>query len=211
MNAKKSLVKKTDDSLIYVIRGQKVMLDEDLARIYGVPTGRLNEQVKRNLARFPEDFMFQLTEKEYESLKSQFAISSSGADLRSQSELSNDDGESLKSQNATSNLKSQNMTSSGRGGRRYMPYVFTEHGTVMLASVLNSPKAVHASIQVVKAFVRLRELIIANKSMSKRLDELEDKYDKQFAVVFDAVRRLMTPPTKDGDRKRVGYRRKDEK
>lgn len=201
MNATKDLVKKTDDSLIYTIRGDKVMLDEDLARIYGVDTRTLNQAVKRNLDRFPKDFMFQLTEKEYENLRSQFVISSS-------------EDQNLRSPNATSksNLKSQSVTSSsGYGGRRYMPYVFTEHGTVMLASVLNSPKAVHASIQVVKAFVRLRELIANNKALSKRLDELEDGYDKKFAVVFDAIRRLMAPPVKDGERKRVGYKRKDEK
>jgi len=203
MNATKDLVKKTDDSLIYTIRGHKVMLDEDLARIYGVTTTRLNEQVKRNLERFPKDFMFQLTEKEYESLRSQFAISNAPEDnLRSQSVISKKEDK---------NLKSQSVTSSGRGGRRYMPYAFTEHGTVMLASVLNSPKAVHASIQVVKAFVRLRELITANKTLSKRLDELEDNYDKKFAVVFDAIRRLMSPPVKAAERKPLGYKRKDEK
>lgn len=173
MNATKDLIKKTDDSLIYSIRGHQVMLDEDLARIYGVSTARLNEQVKRNSSRFPGDFMFRLTEKEYQNLISQSATSS-------------------------------------HGGRRKLPYVFTEHGTVMLASVLNSPKAVHASIQVVKAFVRLRELISANKTLSKRLDELEDNYDKKFAVVFDAIRRLMAPPAKETERKRVGYKRKDE-
>lgn len=189
MNATKDLIKKTDDSLIYVIRGQKVMLDEDLARIYGVGTKVLNQAVKRNQDRFPKDFMFQLTEKEYENLRSQIVTSSQ------------DDG----------NLKSQNATSSaGHGGRRVPPYAFTEHGTVMLASVLNSPKAVHASIQVVKAFVRLRELALASKDMAKKLDALEEKYDKQFAMVFDAVRRLMTGPQKSGERKRMGYRRKNE-
>lgn len=200
MNATKDLIKKTDDSLIYVIRGQNVMLDEDMARMYGVSTKVLNQAVKRNLDRFPKDFMFQLTEKEYENLRSQFVTSSS-------------ESENLRSQNATSktNLKSQSVTSSsGYGGRRYTPYVFTEHGTVMLASVLNSPKAVHASIQVVKAFVRLRDLIANNKTLAKRLDELEDSYDKKFAVVFDAIRRLMAPPVKQGERKRVGYKRKNE-
>lgn len=196
MNATKDLVKKTDDSLIYTIRGDKVMLDEDLARIYGVDTRTLNQAVKRNSNRFPKDFMFQLTEKEYESLRSQYAIS-------------NDPEDNLRSQNATSNLKSQIVISS-HGGRRKLPYVFTEHGPVMLASVLNSPKAVHARIQVVKAFVRLRELMIANKDLSKKLDSLEEKYDRNFAVVFDAIRRLMAPPVKQGERKRVGYKRKNE-
>lgn len=213
MNAKKDTVKTTDDSLIYVIRGQKVMLDEDLARIYGVQTRRLNEQVKRNLGRFPKDFMFQLTEKEYENLMSQNATSSADSDLKSQSAVAKDERQ-VKSQMVTSksgeHLKSQNATSNW-GGRRKLPYAFTEHGTVMLASVLNSPKAVHASIQVVKAFVRLRELITNNKTLSKRLDELEDKYDQQFAVVFDAVRKLMTPAAKESERKQIGYRRKGEK
>jgi hypothetical protein len=194
MNATKDLVKKTDDSLIYVIRGQKVMLDEDLARIYGVSTKRLNEQVKRNLVRFPKDFMFQLTEKEYDLLKSQFMILNETKKTASSS--------------AIANLKSQIATSSW-GGRRKLPYVFTEHGTVMLASVLNSPQAVHASIQVVKAFVRLRELMLANKDLAKQLSVLEERYDKQFAVVFDAIRQLMTGPQKP-ERKRVGYRRKNE-
>jgi hypothetical protein len=202
MNATKDLVKKTDDSLIYVIRGQKVMLDEDLARMYGVDTRTLNQAVKRNEDRFPKDFMFQLTEKEYDS-------------LRSQSVISNDEDQNLRAQSVTSkkddkSLKSQSVISNGRGGRRYMPFAFTEHGTVMLASVLNSPKAVHASIQVVKAFVRLRELISNNKALAKRLDEMEDNYDKKFAVVFDAIRRLMTPPVKTTERKKVGYRRKNE-
>ncbi|HET6992393.1 MAG TPA: ORF6N domain-containing protein, partial [Bacteroidia bacterium] len=126
-------ISKTEDSMIYLIRGHKVMIDEDLARIYGVTTKRLNEQVKRNLDRFPKDFMFQLTEKEIISLRSQFATSNEG-----------------------------------KGGRRYAPYVFTEHGAVMLASVLNSPVAIKASIQVVKAFVRLREMLIANKELAEK-------------------------------------------
>lgn len=202
MNAPKELVKTTEDSLIYIIRGQRVMLDEDLARMYGVDTKVLNQAVKRNHARFPAEFMFQLSEKEYDT-------------LRSQSVTSNEEDTDRKRPTATpgeetKSLRSQNATSKGRGGRRYMPYVFTEHGTVMLASVLNSPKAVHASIQVVKAFVRLRELMIANKNLSKKLDELEEKYDKQFAVIFDAVRRLMEPVKPTGERKRLGYKRKDE-
>ena len=103
---------------------------------------------------------------------------------------------SLRSPIATSN--------ENRGGRRYFPYVFTEHGAVMLASVLNSPTAVKASIQVVKAFVRLREMLIANKELAEKLDLLEKKYDKNFAVVFDAIRRLMDPPV--AKRKKIGYR-----
>lgn len=135
------------------------MLDSDLAELYGVTTGRLNEQVSRNRERFPSDFAFQLTQQEFARLMSQIAISKKG-----------------------------------RGGRRKLPYAFTEHGAVMLASVLNSPIAVQASIQVVRAFIRLRELLVSHKELAKRLDELEAKYDKQFAAVFEAIRQLMTPP-----------------
>ena len=202
MNATKDVIKKTDDSLIYIIRGQKVMLDEDLARIYGVGTKVLNQAVKRNLERFPKEFMFQLTEKEYDNLRSQIVTSN-----EEPAQLKTAPGTTKKDDKA---VAPQNPTANGRGGRRYLPYAFTEHGAVMLASVLNSPKAVHASIQVVKAFVRLRELIANNKALSKRLDELEENYDKKFAVVFDAVRRLMTPPVKEGERKKIGYKRKNE-
>jgi len=153
---------------IHLIRGQRVMLDSDLAKLYGVTTKRLNEQVKRNVYRFPEDFMFQLTKEETESLRSQFATSKTG-----------------------------------RGGRRTLPYVFTEHGAVMLANVLNSPTAVQASIQVVRAFIRLREMLITHADLARRLDELEKKYDKQFAVVFEAIRALMSPPQKET--KRIGF------
>ncbi|HTF02818.1 MAG TPA: ORF6N domain-containing protein, partial [Bacteroidia bacterium] len=163
----------------------------------------------RNITRFPTDFMFQLTEEEYSSLKMQPFLTDADQPVVTPEK-------NLKSQNATSKgtkatSKSQNATSSStHGGRRTMPYVFTEHGTVMLASVLNSPKAVHASIQVVKAFVRLRELMLANKDLAKKLDSLEEKYDKQFAAVFDAVRRLMEAPEKPAPRKRIGYKRKSD-
>jgi phage regulator Rha-like protein len=156
------------ESRILLIRGHKVMLDSDLAEVYHVSTKRLNEQVKRNRERFPEDFMFQLTHKE------------------------------------TANLWSQSATSnSGRGGRRYRPYAFTEHGAVMLASVLNSPVAVQASIQVVRAFIRLREILATHRQLARQLADLEQKYDKQFKVVFDAIRELMAPPKKE--RKQIGF------
>ena len=152
---------------IILIRGQKVMLDADLAVLYGVTTKRLNEQVKRNYNRFPDDFAYQLTTQE------------------------------------VATLRSHSATSKGRGGRRTLPYAFTEHGAVMVASVLNSPIAIETSIQVVRAFVRLREMLASHKELSRRLDELEQKYDKQFAVVFDAIRQLMTPPTKE--QRQMGY------
>jgi hypothetical protein len=159
------------EQLIFLIRRQKVMLDADLARIYGVTTTRLNQQVSRNLDRFPEDFMFQLTQDEFKNLMLQIATSSSGY-----------------------------------GGRRKLPYVFTEHGAIMLASVLNSPVAVRASLQVVRAFVRLRELLASNTELARKLAELEQRvagHDEHIQSLFEAIRRLMTPP-KTG-RGRIGF------
>ena len=124
---------------IVTIRGLKVILDADLAKIYGVPTKRLNEQIKRNPARFPEDFIFQLTDEENNNLRSQFA------------------------------------TSSLHDGRRYLPYVFTEHGSIMAATVLNSPKAIEMSVFVVRAFIKMRETLANNKALALKLAELEKK------------------------------------
>jgi hypothetical protein len=140
---------------IYLIRGQKVMLDNDLAKLYKVETRTLIQAVKRNTERFPLDFMFQLNNQEVISLRSQFVISKTG-----------------------------------RGGRRYLPYVFTEQGVAMLSSVLNSDRAIEVNIQIMRAFVKLREMIASNKELAKRLDELESKYDEQFKVVFDAIREI---------------------
>lgn len=157
------------ESQIFLIRGQKVMLDADLAELYGVPTKRLNEQVRRNSERFPEDFMFQLTTEEFANLKSEFETSS------------------LRSQIATSN------NPAGRGGRRHLPYAFTEHGAIMVASVLNSPRAVEASVQVVRAFVQLRQMLASNAELSRKLVAMEKKYDIKFKAVFDAIHELMAP------------------
>ena len=146
---------------IYLIRGEKVMLDEDLARMYRVPTKRLNEQVTRNIKRFPEDFMFQLSGGE-------------AAVLRSQIE-----------------------TSKGRGGRRYLPRAFTEQGVAMLSSVLRSERAVQVNIAIVRAFVRLRQLLATHKNLARKIETLERKdaeHDAKFRVVFDAIRELMKPP-----------------
>ena len=161
------------ESQIFLIRGQKVMLDADLAELYGVETKRFNEQVRRNSERFPEDFMFQLTAEEFANLRSPF------------------DTSSLRSQIATSNNSVGNTA--GRGGRRYLPYAFTEHGAIMAASVLNSPRAVEASIQVVRAFVQLRQMLASNVELSGKLAALEKKYDIKFRAVFEAIRELMTP------------------
>jgi hypothetical protein len=144
---------------ILVIRGHRVMLDADLAVLYGVTTKRLNEQVRRNRARFPEDFMFQLSSEEVRSLRAQFATSNKG-----------------------------------RGGRRYAPYAFTEQGVAMLSTVLNSERAILVNIEIMRAFVRLRQMLASNAELARELDALEKKYDAQFKVVFDAIRQLMSPP-----------------
>jgi hypothetical protein len=159
------------ESLIITLRGQRVILDSDLARLYGVTTTRLNEQVKRNPDRFPPDFMFSLSQQE-------FAV-----------------------------LISQNATSKGRGGRRKLPNVFTEHGALMVANVLNSPRAVHMSVFVVRAFVRLREMMIANHEMAAKLEELDRRvagHDEAIRSLVRAIRQLMAPQEKP--RRSIGFR-----
>jgi ORF6N domain len=168
------------ESAIHLIRGQRVMLDADLAMIYGVTTKRLNEQLKRNRLRFPRDFAFQLTVQEFTNLKSQIA---------------------------TSSLRSQSVTSSSHGGKRKLPWVFTEHGALMLASVLNSAIAVQASVRVVRAFVRMREMVAANAQLAAKLQELErrlDSHDEGIANLFAALKQLLEPsePTK---RREIGF------
>lgn len=165
------VVQGTIEHRIHIIRGEKVVLDSDLAVLYGVQAKRLNEQVKRNRRRFPPDFMFRLTAREAHALRSQTATL---------------DG--------------------GRGRhRKYAPYAFTEHGVVMLASVLNSDIAVRVSLQIVRAFVRLRAAIAAHTELARQLAQLERKYDGQFAVVFEAIRHLMEPsPSKP--KRTIGFR-----
>jgi len=163
----------TIERKIYLIRGQKVMLDSDLAALYGVETKVLNQSVRRNVMRFPLDFRFQLTAEESDALRCQTGILELHDYLRSQS--------------VTLKL--------GRGKhRKYLPYVFTEQGVAMLSSVLNSDRAVQVNITIMRAFVKLREMIASHKELTKRLDEMENKYDSQFKIVFDAIRALVTQP-----------------
>jgi hypothetical protein len=160
---------------IHQIRGQKIMLDSDLASLYGVTTKRLNEQVRRNLSRFPSDFMFRLTVSEAEDLRSQIATSRSG-----------------------------------HGGRRHLPFAFTEHGAVMLASVLNSPQAVETSVFVVRAFVKLRELASTHRILADKLTELErrvGKHDESIRSLVTAIRQLMSPP--EPKRRRIGFHKEE--
>jgi ORF6N domain len=164
-------------SRILLVRGQKVMLDADLAELYGVSTGRLNQQVRRNRDRFPSDFMFQMTNQEVERLRSQIAISI---------------GE---------------MQHVGRGGRRYLPHAFTEHGAIMAATILNTPRAIEVSVFVVRAFVRLREMVAANKELSKKLDELERRvshHDEAITSIVKAIRELAAPP-ESKPKRRIGF------
>ena len=165
------------EPLIRTIRGQQVLLDSDLAILYGVETKRLNEQVKRNIERFPDDFMFQLTKVELINLKSQIATSSeTDNSLRSQIVTLNTENHSLRSQNATLNedinLKSQIVTSS-HGGVRYLPYAFTENGIAMLSSVLRSPIAIQVNIRIMRAFTAMRQFIASNAQIFQRLDIME--------------------------------------
>src|SRR6266699_6857661 len=175
------------------------MLDSDLARLYGVEARALNQAVARNRKRFPADFMFQLTPREYESLRSQTVISKEGGstDDVSQSVMS-----SLGRRHER--LRSQIVTSkTGRGGRRYRPYAFTEQGVAMLSSVLRSQRAVMVNLGIMRAFVRLRQMLVSHRSLARKLAEMEKRYDAQFKVVFDAIRELMEPAKKP--RKRIGF------
>ena len=153
--------------LILLIRGQKVILDADIAALYGVQTGMLVRAVKRNLDRFPPDFMFQLSKDEFDNLRCQFG------------------------------------TSSSWGGRRYAPYAFTEQGVAMLSSVLKSKRAVRVNIEIIRTFVKLREILATHKDLARKISAMEQKYDGQFKVVFEALRALMEPPKRK--RKTIGF------
>lgn len=167
------------DRLIHEIRDERVMLDSDLASLYAVETKALNQAVKRNRSRFPVDFMFRLTRAEFD-------------DLRRQS--------------GTSSLRSQFATlKRGRGKhRKYLPYVFTEQGVAMLSSVLRSQRAVKVNIEIMRTFVRLREMAITHADLARRLDGLESRYDSQFKVVFEAIRQLMEPSS-SRPRPKIGF------
>src|SRR6266513_949829 len=155
------------ESRIYLLRGHKVMLSPDLAELYEVEPRALVQAVKRNIERFPADFMFQLSQEEFDNLKSQIVISSWG------------------------------------GVRRATPYAFTEQGVAMLSSVLRSKRAVLVNVEIMRAFVRLRQMLVAHVELARKLAALEKNYDAQFKVVFDAIRELMTPPA--GKKRPIGF------
>ena len=173
----KAVVAEIIGSKILFIRGHKVMLDAALAELYGVETRTVTQAVKRNIGRFPADFMFQLKNQEVIALRSQSVTSKTG-----------------------------------RGGRRYMPYVFTEQGVAMLSSVLNSEQAIQVNIAIMRAFVRLKEMLSTNKELANKLSQLErkiEKHDGEIKLVFDAIRQLMTPP--ETKKKKIGFNRDKEK
>lgn len=170
---------------IYLLRGQKVIFDYDLARLYGATTGNLNKAVRRNPDRFPSDFMFQLTPEEVRDLKCQIGIAN---------------------QETGSNLIFQFGRSKGRGGRRHMPYAFTEQGVAMLSSVLKSDRAVKVNIAIMRAFVRLRKMLETNRELAHKFAELEKhvgKHDAEIAAIIDAIRQLVAPPEKP--RREIGF------
>jgi hypothetical protein len=166
----KSLIPvETIEKKILLIRDEKVMLDSDLAILYGVETREIVQAVKRSIGRFPDDFMFQLTTEEFDLLRSQTVISNP----------------------------------IGRGGRRYLPYAFTEQGVAMLSSVLKSERAINVNIEIMRSFINLRRLLSSNVELARKLAALEKKYDLQFKAVFDAIRQLMVPVTKP--KKQIGF------
>ena len=182
-------------SQILTIRGVQVMLDRDLAELYGVPTKVLNQAVKRNIDRFPKRFMFQLTKEEVSNLRSQSVTSSTEADVRSQNVTLDND-------NRSRILRSQFVTSSW-GGMRYLPYAFTEHGIIMLASVLNSPTAVEASVRITETFVAMRKALASFSPMLMRLDMVERRQiidqarnEERFKLILDAMQDKKFPPQK---------------
>jgi hypothetical protein len=155
---------------ILLIRGHKVMLDRDLAELYGVPTMVLNQAVKRNQDRFPEDFMFQLSREEMKNWISQFVISNPSLKM----------------------------------GLRKPPYAFTEHGVAMLSGVLKSPRAVQVNLAIIRAFIQMRQLLASQSGLMRKILEMEKKYDRQFVIVFDAIKQLMAPPTPT--HRKIGFR-----
>ena len=155
------------ERIIYMIRGHKVMLDSDLAELYAVEVKQLKRQVRRNIERFPADFMFQISKEEYESLRCQIGTLKRGEHSK------------------------------------YLPYAFTEQGVAMLSSVLHSKRAIQVNIAIMRAFVKLREMLAAHKGLARKLDAMEKKYDSHFKIVFDAIRQLMSPP--EPKRRKIGF------
>jgi hypothetical protein len=171
--------------LVLFLRGEKVILDRDLASLYGVTTKALNQAVRRNAARFPADFMFQINKPEYEASRSQFVTLS------------------RRSQSGAASLRSQSVTLKRGQHIKYLPYAFTEQGVAMLSSVLRSRRAVEVNIAIMRTFVQLRRLMETNRDLARKIEALEKKYDQQFAVVFAAIKELIAPSTPT--KKQIGF------
>lgn len=184
-------------ALVHAIRGEKVLLDADLAVLYGVETRVLNQAVKRNLGRFPEDFMFQLTVKEWENLKSQIGSSSSASAMRSQIVIAS---------GGKAGIRSQTVIASRRNVSA-LPYAFTEQGVAMLSSVLRSARAVEVNIAIMRTFVQLRRLMDSNRDLARKIEAMEKRYDEQFAIVFEAIKKLIAEDDVDKKKpkRRMGF------
>lgn len=167
--AKLTVPQEVIQSKIFLLRNKKVMFDRDLAKLYGVTTGALIQAVKRNIQRFPTDFMYQLTKEEFATLKSHFVISK------------------------------------GRGGTRKLPFAFTDYGILMLSSVLHSERAVLVNIEIMRAFTKLREMLASHRELKRKIEEMENKYDYQFRVVFKAIKKLLAPP-REKPKPPIGFR-----
>ena len=176
--------------LVFFLRAERVMLDADLAALYGVTTGALNRAVRRNSARFPADFMFRLSAGDWENLKCQIGISSSAGPAARRG-----------------GVKSRVGISATHGGRRGLPYAFTEQGVAMLSSVLRSPRAVQVNIAIMRTFVQLRRLMDSNRELARKIEAMEKKYDEQFAVVFGAIKQLIAEDQarKAQPKRRIGF------
>jgi hypothetical protein len=177
--------------LVFLIRGEKVLLDADLAMLYGVDTGALNRAVKRNIERFPDDFMLRLTSEEWENLKCQIDISSSPSTSAKVKKLGN--------------IRSQIVFSTAHGGRRAIPYAFTEQGVAMLSSVLRSQRAVEVNIAIMRTFVQLRRLMDSNRDLARRIEAMETRYDEQFSQVFDAIKQLISEDKTRKAKQPIGF------
>ena len=175
--------------LVHWLRHEKVMLDSDLAELYGVEVRVLNQAVKRNIERFPADFMFQLSAEEDELVKS-----SRSQTVTLKNEHASGPPENSSQSGTSSPLRSQFVILKQGQHRKFLPYAFTEQGVAMLSSVLRSQRAVEVNIAIMRTFVQLRRLMDSNRDLAQKIGEMEDKYDGQFRVVFDAIRQLISPP-----------------
>ncbi|MEI9943341.1 MAG: ORF6N domain-containing protein [Chitinophagaceae bacterium] len=203
LNIKNMQILQSIQNRIYEIRGERVMLDSDLAALYEVETKRLTETVKRNIKRFPKDFMFQLTKEEFEGLRSQIVTADTENSLKSQ----------IATLNEKTSLRSQFATSKGKGGNRYLPYAFTEQGVAMLSGILNSDKAISMNISIMRAFVETRKIMFRQNDLKEQMKEIKERlgeHDVQLNSIYDAIENLLDEKAaqrKWDDRERIGFKK----